>query len=77
VIGNETGDWDVPVGGMGALTEELAAVAWAAGAEVRLECEVTSIETDGVGAEVFFEGGSVPARCGAGWAPDRVAGVGA
>ena len=41
IIGNGTGDWDVPVGGMGALTEELAALAWAAGAEVRLECEVT------------------------------------
>ena len=62
VIGNETGDWDVPVGGMGALTEELAALAWAAGAEVRLGCEVTSIETDGVGAEVCFDGGSAPAR---------------
>ena len=36
VIGNGTGDWDVPVGGMGALTEALAAIAWAAGAEVRL-----------------------------------------
>lgn len=62
VIGNGTGHWDVPVGGMGALTEELASLAWAAGAEVRLDCEVTSIETDGVGAEVYFEGGSVPAR---------------
>lgn len=62
VIGNGTGDWDVPVGGMGALTEELAALAWAAGAEVRLNCEVTSVETDGVGAEVYFDGGSVPAR---------------
>lgn len=62
VIGNGTGHWDVPVGGMGALTEELASLAWAAGAELRLGCEVTSIETDGVGAEVFFEGGSVPAR---------------
>ncbi len=62
VIGNGTGDWDVPVGGMGALTEELAALAWAAGAEVRLGCEVTSIETDGVGAEVYFDGGSVAAR---------------
>ena len=29
VIGNGTGDWDVPVGGMGALTEALAAIAWA------------------------------------------------
>jgi phytoene dehydrogenase-like protein len=56
------GPWDVPVGGMGALTEELAALAWAAGAEVRLGCEVTSIETDGVGAEVCFDGGSVGAR---------------
>ena len=35
VIGNGTGDWDVPVGGMGAVTEALAAMAWAAGAEVR------------------------------------------
>jgi phytoene dehydrogenase-like protein len=62
VIGNGTGHWDVPVGGMGALTEELAALAWAAGAELRLGCEVTSIETDGVAAEVFYDGGSVGAR---------------
>ena len=47
VIGNGTGDWDVPVGGMGAVTEALAAMAWAAGAEVRLGVEVTRIETDG------------------------------
>ena len=62
VIGNGTGDWDVPVGGMGALTESLAGIAWAAGAELRLGCEVTAIETDGVGAEVRFEGGAVSAR---------------
>ena len=62
VIGNGTGDWDVPVGGMGAVTEGLAAIAWAAGAEVRLGVEVTGIETDGVGAEVHYEGGSVAAR---------------
>jgi phytoene dehydrogenase-like protein len=62
VIGNGTGDWDVPVGGMGAVTEGLAAIAWAAGAEVRLGVEVTSIETDGVAAEVRYEGGSVAAR---------------
>ena len=30
VIGNGTGDWDVPVGGMGALTESLAGIAFAA-----------------------------------------------
>ena len=55
VIGNGTGDWDVPVGGMGALTESLAGIAYAAGAEIKLGVEVTSIETDGVGAEVRFE----------------------
>jgi phytoene dehydrogenase-like protein len=62
VIGNGTGDWDVPVGGMGALTESLAGIAYAAGAELRLGVEVTSIETDGVGAEVRYDGGSVAAR---------------
>ena len=34
VIGNGTGDWDVPVGGMGALTDALADAARAAGAEI-------------------------------------------
>ena len=62
VIGNGTGDWDVPVGGMGALTEALAETAFTAGAELRLGCEVTGIETDGSGAEVHFAGGSVGAR---------------
>ncbi|RKQ93522.1 phytoene dehydrogenase-like protein [Solirubrobacter pauli] len=56
VIGNGTGHWDVPVGGMGALTSELAELATAAGAEVRLECEVTGIDP---GGEVRFDGGSV------------------
>ena len=31
VIGNGTGDWDVPVGGMGALTEALAGIAYGGG----------------------------------------------
>jgi phytoene dehydrogenase-like protein len=62
VIGNGTGDWDVPVGGMGSLTGSLAGIAYAAGAEIRLGVDVTSIETDGVAAEVHFEGGSVTAR---------------
>jgi phytoene dehydrogenase-like protein len=62
VIGNGTGDWDVPVGGMGALTEALAATAWRAGAELRTGVEVTSIETDGVRACVSYEGGTVSAR---------------
>lgn len=52
VIGNSTGDWDVPVGGMGALTDALAAAARAAGAEIRVLHEATRIETDGTRAEV-------------------------
>ena len=41
VIGNGTGDWDVPVGGMGALTDALAGAARAAGAQLRTGAEVT------------------------------------
>jgi phytoene dehydrogenase-like protein len=62
VIGNGTGDWDVPVGGMGAVTEGLAALAWAAGAEVRLNTEVSGIDVDGNWAEVRYDGGAVATR---------------
>ncbi|GAA2304300.1 NAD(P)/FAD-dependent oxidoreductase [Streptomyces kunmingensis] len=66
VIGNGTGDWDVPVGGMGALTDALAAAARAAGADLVTGHEVTRIETDGRRAEVTYrteEGvGAVAAR---------------
>lgn len=55
VIGGGTGDWDVPVGGMGALTDALAAAARAAGAEIATGHEVVRIETDGrTPAEVTF-----------------------
>ncbi|MFC9897139.1 phytoene desaturase family protein [Nocardia sp. NPDC127579] len=57
VIGGGTGDWDVPVGGMGALTDALAAAAGAAGAEIITGCAVTSIETDGGTAEVAHDQG--------------------
>ncbi|MEW2062359.1 NAD(P)/FAD-dependent oxidoreductase [Streptomyces sp. NPDC007002] len=52
VIGGGTGDWDVPVGGMGALTDALAGAARAAGAEIRVRHEATRIETDQSAAEV-------------------------
>uniref|UniRef100_UPI00066AB1F3 phytoene desaturase family protein n=1 Tax=Streptomyces sp. SBT349 TaxID=1580539 RepID=UPI00066AB1F3 len=58
VIGQGTGAWDVPVGGMGAVTDALAAAARSAGAEIRTGHEVTSIATDGTRAEVAFENGS-------------------
>ncbi|MGW4206242.1 phytoene desaturase family protein [Streptomyces sp. NPDC004726] len=54
VIGGGTGDWDVPVGGMGAFTDALAAAARSAGAEIATLREVTRVETDGTTAEVSF-----------------------
>ncbi|UYQ60297.1 phytoene desaturase family protein [Streptomyces peucetius] len=54
VIGGGTGDWDVPVGGMGALTGALAASARKAGAEIAVEHEVLAVGTDGERAEVAF-----------------------
>lgn len=54
VIGGGTGDWDVPVGGMGALTDALAGAARAAGAEIRTGHEVTRIESDGGHAALTF-----------------------
>lgn len=55
VIGNGTGDWDVPVGGMGAVTGALAEAALRAGAQLRTGCEVTAVATDGTGdAEVSY-----------------------
>jgi phytoene dehydrogenase-like protein len=49
VIGNGTGDWDIPVGGMGTLTDALATVARAAGAELRTGVEVVAIDAGGPG----------------------------
>ncbi|MFI7382637.1 phytoene desaturase family protein [Streptomyces sp. NPDC049813] len=54
VIGNGTGDWDVPVGGMGAFTDALAGAARAAGARLVTGHEATRIETDGRSAEVTY-----------------------
>ncbi|WP_025156243.1 phytoene desaturase family protein [Leifsonia aquatica] len=47
VIGQGTGEWDVPIGGMGAVTGELARVAREAGARIVTAAEVTAIHPDG------------------------------
>ena len=47
VIGGGTGDWDVPVGGMGRLSAELERAAREAGAELRTSAEVTALSPDG------------------------------
>lgn len=43
VIGNETGEWNIPVGGMGAVTGSMARRAQELGAKLRPGCEVLSI----------------------------------
>ena len=48
VIGNGTGDWDVPVGGMGSVTASLVDVARRSGAELVTDAEVRSVDPDGV-----------------------------
>ncbi|GHE52892.1 phytoene desaturase family protein [Streptomyces capitiformicae] len=54
VIGGGTGAWDVPVGGMGALTDALARAARDAGAVIATGHEVRRIATDGRSAEVTY-----------------------
>ncbi|MFF9088455.1 phytoene desaturase family protein [Streptomyces sp. NPDC014991] len=54
VIGGGTGAWDVPVGGMGALTDALAAAARAAGARIATGHEAVRIHCDGHAAEVAY-----------------------
>lgn len=62
VIGGGTGDWDVPVGGMGALTAALLDCGRAAGAEVVTGAEVVGLDTDGTAAQVrIVTGGSATA----------------
>lgn len=70
VIGGGTGDWDVPVGGMGAVTGELARAARAAGAELITGADVTAITPDG---EVTYRVGDSERRVGAQWVLANVA----
>src|SRR3954470_5694855 len=66
VIGGGTGAWDVPVGGMGALTDALATAARQAGAVLATGYEAVRIDTDGHSAEVAYrtadDEGTVTAR---------------
>ena len=57
LIGNGTGEWRVPVGGMGALTDALTTAARDAGAEIITGAGVSRIESDGTLAEVTWHDG--------------------
>lgn len=56
LIGNGTGEWRVPVGGMGAVTDGLLRSAVGAGAEVLTSAGVSAITPGGDGAEVTWHG---------------------
>ncbi len=58
LVGNGTGEWRVPVGGMGAVTDALARAAREAGAEILTSAGVNAIRGDDDGAEVTFDTGS-------------------
>lgn len=62
LLGGGTGDWNVPVGGMGAVSGALAAAAAAHGAEITTGAEVTGITPDG---EVVFHADGREHRVGA------------
>jgi phytoene dehydrogenase-like protein len=66
LIGNGTGEWRVPVGGMGAVTAELVRVAREAGATLRTGVEVTAVAADGTDAEIVYRDGDVERRVAAG-----------
>ena len=56
LIGNGTGEWRVPVGGMGAVTAELERVAREAGVEIRTDTTVDRIDARPDGATVAGHG---------------------
>jgi len=56
-IGNGTGEWRVPVGGMGALTAALAKAAADAGVETVTRAGVSAVRADDDGAEVTWHDG--------------------
>lgn len=62
LVGGGSGHWDVPIGGMGAVSGALSAAATAAGAEIRTGADVHAIDPDG---EVRYRCGDDEHRVGA------------
>jgi len=54
LIGNGTGEWRVPVGGMGAVTDALRRAAEQVGAHIETDAEVTRVEAADDAAETTF-----------------------
>ena len=58
LIGNGSGEWKVPRGGMGALVKELERVATAAGVTIKVNSRVSAVTTSSTNATVTLEDGS-------------------
>ena len=57
LIGNGTGEWKVPKGGMGALVNELVRVATESGVEISLNSKVSKVASAATGVTVQLENG--------------------
>jgi phytoene dehydrogenase-like protein len=55
LIGNKTGEWKVPVGGMGAVARELEEAARQSGAEMLINVHITRLDVGGKTSTVEFE----------------------
>ncbi|MBA2414760.1 MAG: NAD(P)/FAD-dependent oxidoreductase [Geodermatophilaceae bacterium] len=67
LIGNGSGQWRVPIGGMGAVTASMASAALHFGADVRTDANATSVAVDASGGEVgWVDGSGVEHTVGAG-----------
>jgi phytoene dehydrogenase-like protein len=73
VVGNGTGEWRVPVGGMGAVTDALADAARRAGAEIVTGAGVSRIEADGTAADILWHDGQLTHTVEARWVLSNVA----
>ena len=59
LIGNGSGQWRVPQGGMGALVAELERVATMSGVEIKLQAKVTALESGPTQVRIETESGDV------------------
>ncbi|QWZ06629.1 NAD(P)/FAD-dependent oxidoreductase [Nocardioides panacis] len=73
LIGNGSGEWRVPVGGMGAVTDSLAAAARKAGATIVTGAGVSGIESDGTRASVTWHDGESSRTTSCEWVLSNVA----
>ena len=58
VIGNGTGQWRVPQGGMGALVKELSRIAVSHGVQFKFQSKVTALESGPTGVRVETQSGN-------------------